>query len=72
MSRHLTKCKWCKNGAYSYKWGEWNCWYDERPLTDAEAKKGCKEYFVPNEDCPLSVIKELGLKSDLIDDLNLE
>ena len=66
MSKHLTKCKWCQYGTYSYKWGEWNCWHkdNERPLTDAEAKRGCRKNFKPNRDCPLSIIEELGFKKE--------
>ena len=59
MSKHIKKCKWCIHGSYSYKWSEWNCWYDERPLTDSEAKKGC-DHFKPNKDCPENIIKELN------------
>jgi hypothetical protein len=72
MSKHLTKCKWCEYGAYSYKYGEWNCWKKEEPLTDQQAKCGCREYFTPSKDCPDSVIRELGLnKSDKFDLLGL-
>lgn len=66
MSRHITKCKWCQHGAYSYKYGEWNCWYDERPLTDAEAKHGYRAHFKPNKECPDLVCQELGLEKEII------
>lgn len=66
MSRHITKCKWCQHGTYSYKYGEWNCWYDERPLTDAEVKHGCRAHFKPNKECPDSVCQELGLEKEII------
>jgi hypothetical protein len=63
MARHLRKCKWCEFGSFSYKWGEWNCWHNEKPLTDAEAKRGC-DNFKPNEFCPEGVLRELGFKKE--------
>lgn len=66
MSKHITKCKWCWYGSYSYKYGEWNCWHPEGKdfLTDSEAKKGCFR-FKPNPYCPENVAMELGLLDEL-------